>query len=274
MKINELSKITFIHPETIRMYRNMGLLHPKKLENGYYEYSTQDFVSLVYLRKLREYNFSIEEIQEYEASSYQDLLQTLSHKEIELMQEIESLKNVLKSITGEKRHISEVMHLQGNSASIIQSVDDKYDFYSNSSYFPQQNIPSFYLNTTNPIFISKDILNGPIEDKVIPIEVGIGTYKYMLDNYDIHAETLPVDYVLVPNGKQICQSLTLSSFTNINILDLKPMMSLAKKHHFTFISDTTGYLARIRYENGHPMFDFRIRACYEKNPVIDPLTQF
>ena len=80
MKINELSKITFIHPETIRMYRNMGLLHPKKLENGYYDYSTQDFVSLVYLRKLRVYNFSIEEIQEYEASSYQDLLQTLSHK--------------------------------------------------------------------------------------------------------------------------------------------------------------------------------------------------
>ncbi len=39
MKINELSRITNIHPETIRMYRQKGFLHPQKQENGYYDYT-------------------------------------------------------------------------------------------------------------------------------------------------------------------------------------------------------------------------------------------
>ena len=46
MKINELSKLTAINTETIRMYRNLGFLHPEKLENGYYDYSMQDYATL------------------------------------------------------------------------------------------------------------------------------------------------------------------------------------------------------------------------------------
>ena len=268
MKINELSKLTFIHPETIRMYRNMGLLHPNKLENGYYDYSIQDFVSLVYLRKLREFNFSIEEIQEYETSSYTEMVKELNHKEIELINEIENIKDKLKTINIEKRHISEVMHLNPQSASIIQSIDVKYDFYSSSDYL-QKNIPSFYLNTTNPIFISKEVLNGDIEDKEIPIKVGIGTYKYMLDQHGITLDDTMEGMISVPNGKQISQLLTLTQFDSINVLSLKPMMNFAKKNNYKFISDTTGYLARIYYKNDVPTYDFRIRACIEKNTIID-----
>ena len=39
MKINELAKISHVKAETIRMYRNKGLLVPRQNENGYYEYS-------------------------------------------------------------------------------------------------------------------------------------------------------------------------------------------------------------------------------------------
>ena len=92
----------------------------------------------------------------------------------------------------------------------------------------------------------------------------------MLDHLDLKPQG---EYVTVPNGKQISQTLSLTDFHSINLLSLKPMMSFAKEHGHTFISDTTGYLARIHYEHDQPVYDFRIRACIEKNPIIDPFIQ-
>ena len=54
MKINELAKLSGLNSETIRKYRERGLLKPvRNPENGYYEYSWPDFLNLLYIRKLR-----------------------------------------------------------------------------------------------------------------------------------------------------------------------------------------------------------------------------
>ena len=43
MKIRELSKLSFVNPETIRVYRNKGMLRPQRdIQNGYYDYSIED----------------------------------------------------------------------------------------------------------------------------------------------------------------------------------------------------------------------------------------
>ncbi|MBO4914880.1 MAG: MerR family transcriptional regulator, partial [Oscillospiraceae bacterium] len=62
MKINELAKISRVNPETIRMYRNKGLLSPQRVENGYFEYSWDDYQNLLYIRKLRGMNLSLSTI--------------------------------------------------------------------------------------------------------------------------------------------------------------------------------------------------------------------
>ena len=81
MHINELSKISGIHVETIRSYRMKGLLHPAKLDNGYYDYSLSDYVDLTYIRKLRNFSLSIDDIEGTFNSSIENQIEVLNHKE-------------------------------------------------------------------------------------------------------------------------------------------------------------------------------------------------
>ena len=65
MNIKQLSDITGVHIETIRSYRKAGYLHPLKRPNGYYDYSQQDLVSLFWVRKLRGYAMSMDQIHDF-----------------------------------------------------------------------------------------------------------------------------------------------------------------------------------------------------------------
>jgi len=53
MKIHELAHLSGVNPETIRMYRQKGLLHPARLANGYFDYSACNLYELMFVRKLR-----------------------------------------------------------------------------------------------------------------------------------------------------------------------------------------------------------------------------
>jgi DNA-binding transcriptional MerR regulator len=270
MKINELAKMTQINAETIRMYRKMGFLHPEQQTNGYYEYSIADFSSLVYLRKMREYGMSLTDISNYENSAKPtDLVQMLEEEEKTIKQQMEVLKERQRFIRFEKRHVIESIETGEESVQVMQSIDDKLDYYGEDvimNALQQLDARSIYLTTTSCLRIDREVLNGKIEDHEIRMEAGIGLYRFMIERKHL---TVPEHAVIVPNGICISQMVSLRNCEKINILQLAPMMAYAKKNHHTFLSDTTGYLARIRHDEQGVIFDFRIRACIEKNHVED-----
>ncbi len=271
MKVNELSNLTGINIETIRMYRNDGLLHPTKLTNGYYEYSMQDYASLLHLKKLRSFDFSINDIKQSEQhDSIDEYMDRFTHVEDQLLDEIERIKQKIEFIHFERNHVLSTISTADINVSIDQSIDEKIDLYppfdNDQSFIPTTD-PNFFLYTTTPIFISKDILNGPVEDKVIETKVGIGTYRSIYEKMDL---MIPNNSIIVPNGRCISQIIRMKDLTHINIKDLEPMINYAKEINMPFISDSTGYLAGISYEEGKPVFIMRIRACIEKNNVIHP----
>lgn len=271
MKINELSRITNIHPETIRMYRQKGFLHPQKQENGYYDYTMEDYISLIYLRKLREFDLSLEEAYTYEnCSDRAQLLSILDQQKEAIDHQIELLKLKKRYIDIEKRHIQESFDTTEEDIRLMQSIDDKIDLYDLHTWFGiPEDTTSFYLTSTPTIRISRNILNGPITDTVIPLEVGVGAYRYMLEKRKI---SIPEHVTIISNGICISQNITLQDFKTISIQQLSPMMSYSKKIKRPFLSDTTGYLIRIRYVNDKPVYDFRIRACIMMNDRKDPDT--
>ena len=64
MKINELSKQSGIHLETIRYYEKMGLMPaPKRLANGYRDYDEASLKQLKFIKTCRALDFSLAEIQ-------------------------------------------------------------------------------------------------------------------------------------------------------------------------------------------------------------------
>lgn len=269
MKINELSKLTAINTETIRMYRNLGFLHPKKLENGYYDYSMQDYASIIHLKKLRAFDFSLQDIHESEhLDSLEEYLSRFKEVEIELHKEIESIQKKIDFIHFEMEHVLSTMSTYDANVSLNQSVDTKIDIYppfETNQLIDPTTYSNYFLYTTTPIFISKDILNGDIKDEIIETNVGIGTYLSIYQK--MHVE-IPDNAITIPNGLCITQIVYMKDLTHINILDIAPMINYAKKLNKKFISDTTGYLVGVTYEDKDPVYIMRIRACIETNDVI------
>ena len=269
MKINELSKLTAINTETIRMYRNLGFLHPEKLENGYYDYSMQDYASIIHLKKLRAFDFSLQDIHESEhLDSLEEYLSRFKKVEIELHKEIESIQKKIDFIHIEMEHVLSTMSTYDANVSLIQSVDTKIDIYppfETNQLVDPTTYSNYFLYTTTPIFISKDILNGDIKDEIIETNVGIGTYLSIYQK--MHVE-IPDNAITIPNGLCITQIVYMKDLTHINILDIAPMMNYAKKLNKKFISDTTGYLVGVTYEDKDPVYIMRIRACIETNDVV------
>lgn len=269
MKINELSKLTAINTETIRMYRNLGFLHPEKLENGYYDYSMQDYASIIHLKKLRAFDFSLQDIHKSEHNdSFDDYLKRFQNAEMELIKEIESIKQKIDFIHFEMEHVLSTISTYDANVSLNQSVDTKIDIYppfKKNQLVDPTTYSNYFLYTTTPIFISKDILNGDIKDEIIETNVGIGTYLSIYQK--MHVE-IPDNAITIPNGLCITQIVYMKDLTHINILDIAPMMNYAKKLNKKFISDTTGYLVGVTYEDKDPVYIMRIRACIETNDVV------
>jgi len=273
MKVNKLAKLSNIHPETIRMYRQLGLLSPHQQANGYYDYSIADFSRLIYLRKLREYGMSLDDIRIYESSVAPDVMvNMLEEEEDTLARQIARLKDMQRFLRLEKRHVIESNQVGKESVQVMQSVDEKIDFYGDEVIFEalgELDFNDFYLTSTTCLHISKEVLNGPVEDRVIPLQAGIGMYRYMADRLQI---SIPEKATIVPNGKCISQMLSLRNCEEVNIKQLAPMIEYAKKIQQPFCSDTTAYLARIHHDENGTIFDFRIRACIEENDIKDPET--
>lgn len=269
MKINELSKLTAINTETIRMYRNLGFLHPEKLENGYYDYSMQDYASIIHLKKLRAFDFSLQDIHESEhLDSLEEYLSRFKKVEIELHKEIESIQKKIDFIHFEMEHVLSTISTYDANVSLNQSVDTKIDIYppfKKNQLVDPTTYSNYFLYTTTPILISKDILNGDIKDEIIETNVGIGTYLSIYQK--MHVE-IPDNAITIPNGLCITQIVYMKDLTHINILDIAPMINYAKKLNKKFISDTTGYLVGVTYEDKDPVYIMRIRACIETNDVV------
>lgn len=269
MKINELSKLTAINTETIRMYRKLGFLHPEKLENGYYDYSMQDYASIIHLKKLRAFDFSLQDIHESEhLDSLEEYLSRFKKVEIELHKEIESIQKKIDFIHFEMEHVLSTISTYDANVSLNQSVDTKIDIYppfKKNQLVDPTTYSNYFLYTTTPIFISKDILNGDIKDEIIETNVGIGTYLSIYQK--MHVE-IPDNAITIPNGLCITQIVYMKDLTHINILDIAPMINYAKKLNKKFISDTTGYLVGVTYEDKDPVYIMRIRACIETNDVV------
>lgn len=65
MKISELAQTTKVAAKTIRYYESIGLLTPASREtNGYRYYKLRDVETLIFIRRCRELNISIEDIKQ------------------------------------------------------------------------------------------------------------------------------------------------------------------------------------------------------------------
>lgn len=260
MKINDLARRSHVKAETIRMYREKGLLHPwKNPANGYYEYSEADLVSLLNIRKLRGANLSLETIAcTHRHTDLTEILNSYQEELNRLDREIETIERRRYMLRITLEHLREYReNLQGVSK--IAAFDARYD-----SYFAQgapdpalevwiQNMGLF----TQTVGIRREeLLREPLPARV-PVRLGLGSYEQILLQNEL---PIPEKAVFFPKGEYVTAQAVLDRTDSIESEQLRPMLDYIKENGYVIDSDTTAFLFRADYTGPRPQFIYRLRV--------------
>ena len=115
MNIGLASKLSGLTIKTVRYYADIGIVNPNRnSKTGYRSYSSDDVARLQFIRKARQFNFSIDECREL-LTLYQD--KNRSSKEVkrlttEKILEIDTKLKELNSLRDQLKHL--VSSCQGN----------------------------------------------------------------------------------------------------------------------------------------------------------------
>ena len=115
MKIGLVAKLSNLTVKTVRYYADISIVNPgRDPKTGYRCYSSDDVAKLQFIRKARQFNFSIDECREL-LSLYQD--KNRSSKEVkrltmEKILEIDTKLEELNSLKYQLKHL--VSNCQGN----------------------------------------------------------------------------------------------------------------------------------------------------------------
>ena len=263
MKINTLAGLSGVSSETIRKYRDRGLLRPHcNPENGYYEYSNADFLNLLYIRKLRGSNLSLETIAEtYSGDGTGALLQGYRDTLDALEKQIELLKRREMMLRLTYRHY-ERDALNPWEMRRIEAFGDKYDCYFEANHIEPamrrwiENVDLFTL----VVCIGREYFLTETLPERIPIRIGIGTYKRVLEEEQMD---IPESARLFPQGSYVSFFLETEDLYAVRPDQLDEVRRYLRDNRLRPLSDTTAYLYRSVFSETGCRFQFCVRLRVE-----------
>lgn len=124
LSIGEFSKICAVSTKTLRYYAEIGLIYPDEInpENGYRYYSIEQLETMLFISRLKSYNFSLEEIKtilESEESQDKKLYLSLTRKKKEIEKQVQEFEKTLDQLNNDISNLK-----QGKSImSYLESID-------------------------------------------------------------------------------------------------------------------------------------------------------
>lgn len=260
MKINELSRMSLVNPETIRMYRKLGLLRPdRNPNNGYYDYSRGDFMSLLFVRKLRGSGLSLDAISyTYFHSDPGNILDGYQQDFLHIDEELEKLKRWKFMLQVTIDHL-EVCKENMRGVITLEAKDDRLDYYPD--FFSEDEITRNWIQNieffTQTLLIPREILEQKELPERIPVTLGLGSYRYIIDAIQA---PVPEQVVVCPRGTYVAATVELTRLDSIDRRQLQPMLEYISRNHYVIDSDTTAFLFQVNFEEGHPRLVYRLRV--------------
>ena len=264
MKINELARISGVSPETIRKYRDRGLLTPQcNPENGYYEYSKADFLNLLYIRKLRGSSLSLDTIERtYHSKDADSLLEGYRMTIDALEEEIRRLRRREMMLRLSYRHYERDADFLGKIR-LVDAFGVKYDSYFDPNDDDQ--VRQLWIDNmdlfTLVLCIDRRYFEAEQVPESVPLRVGIGTYE------DILRETglpLPHNVSIFPEGRYASFFLELEDADQMPGTFLVPIRAYLREHGLRAVSDSTAYLYRVDQTENRLRFVFCVRVRVEE----------
>ena len=124
LSIGEFSNICKVSTKTLRYYAEIGLILPNEInpENGYRYYAIEQLETMLFINRLKSYNFSLEEIKKIiDAGEEQDekLFLALTRKKKEVEKQVEEFEKTIDQLANDIATLK-----QGKSImSYLESID-------------------------------------------------------------------------------------------------------------------------------------------------------
>ncbi len=124
LSIGEFSNICKVSTKTLRYYAEIGLILPAEInpENGYRYYSIEQLEKMLFINRLKSYNFSLEEIKqilESEELQEEKLYLELTRKKKEIEKQVQEFKKTLDQLNNDISNLK-----QGKSImSYLENID-------------------------------------------------------------------------------------------------------------------------------------------------------
>lgn len=107
LPIGEFSKICKVSTKTLRYYEEIGLINPDKIKpkTGYRYYSIRQLKKMIFINRLKSYNFSLEEIKAIleleEEQAEEKLCSAFNRKRKEIQEKLNDFEYTLKQISND-----------------------------------------------------------------------------------------------------------------------------------------------------------------------------
>ncbi|WP_354093019.1 MerR family DNA-binding transcriptional regulator [Clostridium gasigenes] len=225
--IGEVSKIKGITIKALRYYHKAGILIPRYIDDttGYRYYSIDQFIYIDVIKGCRVIGVSIAELQEiFKKCNTDELLEFLKIKKYEAQENINKMKEVIKSIDDFNTSIEQSREVLNNNEINIEVLEERYIIVA----------PCKEVGSLKELLYYSD-LDKVITDKKLEMTMERG----IIYNLNIHGDVEPI-YVF--NG--IKQNYNIEINDNIKILPKGKYLTLAysKDNEKEYINKIVNYI--------------------------------
>ena len=119
--IHEIASLYGVGPDALRYYERLGLVKPRRGENGYRIYDLNDIYRLTIIRDLRSLGFSMERIGEYLRDlSVSNTLQLLDEERRLIREKMRALRAAEGAIRARVRHLQACAAVEDGGISLVE----------------------------------------------------------------------------------------------------------------------------------------------------------
>ena len=248
--IRRLASSIGVTADAIRHYRQIGLLRPSHRENGYYDYTQDDALSILLTREMRTYGMPLEFIREaYDSSTMDDYNDLLRKREEELMLQAQMIHLELSRMKETRvyascgvRLLGQVEEFDGPPTWSISAMDRQNGFIENGAMEQWvERFPFTYVSAAVPL---EELLEKRGRDPY-DVRVGAGALIHYVEKF---ALPLPEGALFQPGGHFIRTCVRTRDVFTLCPEDLSPLTDYAREHRYAFASCTGGRLLFLNNE--------------------------
>ena len=240
--VKQLSRRIGVSIDTIRHYKETGLLHPQIRDNGYASYGLDDMLRILVTREMRSMDISLPEAQDFLArrsmSVFNEWLtlreQALNDRIHYLQLELQRLRETQTYASCGVRLLGNVEEFDGPSTWAVSAVSIS-EPYRRGEILREwiEHFPFVYVSAT----ITLDALYHTHTNEAFSVSVGLGSLEKYVQTFSL---PLPSDAHFQPGGHFIRTCIVTENIMHITPDDLAPLYKYAQEHGMRFSSCTGG----------------------------------